>query len=59
MNGVEPLQRERHGVGLNELEGESRLWLDVHTHNLEACAVIPQRRPASAAEQIKKPWLHA
>lgn len=46
------------GVAEVELERVARLGGDVHSHDFEACSVVPDCRAARSAEQVQQPGLH-
>jgi hypothetical protein len=52
MDHVEAIERERQRVGLMKLERVPWLRVDVHTHDLEAGASVPDRTATSPAEEI-------
>ena len=52
---VEPVERERHRIGLVELEGIPRLGCNIDANNVKASAVQAHRCAASATEQIQCP----
>ena len=55
MDGVKPVERVRHGVGLNEVATDvSRLRLEVYAENAESGELIAAGSATSSREQIKK-----
>jgi hypothetical protein len=54
VDGVEPLERIREGIGLDELERVSRLRCDVDADDVESGSSIAHRRAARPAEQIQQ-----
>ena len=58
MDGVEPVERIRHRVGLVERERVVRLRVDVDADDVEPGAVVADRRAAGTAEQVEKFHCH-
>src|SRR5258708_21203082 len=56
--GIEPVERERHRVGLHELERVAGLRRDVDAGDVEPGAVVAHGRAPGAAEQVQQPRPH-
>jgi hypothetical protein len=54
VDGVEPVERVRHRVGLVELERIPRLRLDVDADHLKPGTVVADRGATGPAEQIEE-----